>query len=313
LKRRQKGLLLLSVAANFVFVSVSCSTKQTQSEGSKRTERLERTIVAKVGEIAIDSAEVQRKSQAEAIPKEEALRRLEKQALFELLAAELGYHKGSKVTHPAEQSMVQVLLRKLVEDTHGPNLIKPEAVAQEYQLQIAKFVSPERRASWHVLIQLPKDAPPQLETSARALAEQALADFVKHHDDPLRVVQHYANQRGHIADFRVRGEQVPPLSQSDEADKRYLAALYAADKLGPLPSVVRTSFGWHAIFLSEIQAKRNISLADAREGLTWELVLREREKALKEVLANLRRSYTATFNPTALSKVLSREFATDAL
>ena len=174
---------------------------------------------------------------------EAALEQLVDEALLAQEAERLGFTEDRGDERSIERLMVRTMLHDL-EEKNTPESISEEEVREVYALHADKFRDPERRRSWHILVEDESEA-------AEALAESILRE-IREAEDPRSVFDRYADGEPEGLDFDVRAEDLPAITEKARIEKPYKDALFAAKSEGPLKNVVKTSYGWHAIVVAEI-------------------------------------------------------------
>jgi hypothetical protein len=156
---------------------------------------------------------------------------------------------------------------------------------------IARFDRPEARASVHVLAKLPANASPAAEAAAKAFAESMLAPLAEAPDlDSL-----LRSQNGQKTDlFEVVAERLPAVDRSASLAPPFLEAIFAVAAPGAVSGPVRTSFGWHAIRVTEIVPRVVTPFATASVTLRSEMTATRREQRINELIAGLRAQNSVT-------------------
>ena len=241
-----------------------------------RTESAEREAVAVVNGQAIGIRDVRAAVRATGLPPRDVLKRLEAREL--LLQEAARRHVQVKFDERrVRQALVQALL---ISDVEGQ--VVPEAAVREaFNKQAERFSTPERRASVHVLaVVKPGDD--------RATREAAYA-FIEEMIPLLRVeefskVAQRAKELGAGQRFEVKAEKVPAVSVDGNLVRPYMDALFSLSAPGVVPEPVETRFGFHAVYVTDIQPATSKAYADVRDMLREEITLARRKTAADELL-----------------------------
>ncbi len=145
------------------------------------------------------------------------------------------------------------------------------ALEDSFEQQRGRFRTPERRRAAHILLEVADDADEAAVESARARA-QALADEARGGAD-------FATLASENSDDIVSAEEGGDLGWISSGDmvEPFEDALMALDE-GAISDAVRTSFGYHVIYLQEIDEERGQTFEEAREVLAREYQETEAER-----------------------------------
>jgi peptidyl-prolyl cis-trans isomerase C len=272
------GLLLSAAACG----GVGSSGRSHQAGG------LAEGVVANVDGAPIGLNEVQRLAERGSLSPQQALSRLEAEALLAAEAERRGYGADHAVQHVTRQAAVQALLKGDVEQK-----IPSEAeISRAYAESGTRFATPERRVASHVLAVLPRKATPEQAETARVFMS-AVVDKLRAADDPVAALDAYRS--GQSQPFQVRVEDLPPAPLEGAFVKEFSVAMFSLAKPGVVPQPVQTPFGWHAIVLREILPESRVPEAEARAQLQRELELSGRRNRLdaltRQLQARTRISY----------------------
>lgn len=242
------------------------------------------TVVSTVDGTPITLAAVQRVVDATGWAPAVALEKLQAQRLLAREAERRGYGGQWGESPARSQALVQALLAQEVETLEPSDV----GVAELYEERKAKYAAGEKRGSVHVLAQFKEGAPPGLVRVARAFAVEALRRF-QLADDPQEVLTWAEQEAGKMdLPFNVRPEKLPRVPRNGRFVKAYSDALFEPESTGPLPRVVRTSFGFHAIYVTEILEAKEVPLAQARPELLPVVARRERSARVRGWVERMR-------------------------
>jgi hypothetical protein len=173
---------------------------------------------------------------------------------FELLAQAAEAQKLERAPEVAEARKTALVSRLVETDFEAryrtPDDLRAE-IDREYARRADQLDQPELRASAFTRVEVPENAPPEVEVAARALAEKiaaALAGetglFPVHLRETADRIAAGSGQKVTHADFRpaTREALVPP----------YGSALYSIPEVGRIAAPTRTKWGWDIILLTRI-------------------------------------------------------------
>lgn len=160
-----------------------------------------------------------------------------------------------------------------------------------------KLQVPERRRSWHILVKDSSEA-------GRRLAESILRE-VRRADDPKAVYHRYAGGDGVETELEVSAEELPPMSTKAGIEKPYKDALFGAKSEGPLEEVVGTSYGWHAIMLTEIIPAEKRTVQDVEDEIRKRLSQKKRFEKLVEIVRKLEAEGMVQYDDRGVERLLS--------
>lgn len=253
--------------------------------------------VARVGGRSIGAAEVEDLAAAEAIRAEAALQRLIDEEVLAQEAQRLGFTAGREGERTIERLMVRSMLRDM-EEENTPESISKEELREDYALHEDKFRIPERRRSWHILV---KDKGAE----AEALAESILREL-QQAKDPHVVYERYADGAPKGVKLGVLAEELPPVTQDSALEKSYKDAVFAAKSKGPLKSLVETSYGWHAIVVTEILPAEQLGMAEVEEASRLRISQGKRTAMLVKTVQALKAEGLIRYDEEGVERLLSR-------
>ena len=250
-------------------------------------------VVARVGEHPIGVAELEAQMRARGIDAEAALKELIDQELLLQEAERLGLGDDAKDEQNIERRMVRAMLHDL-ERENTPESIPRKELREDYARHEDKFHIPERRRSWHILV---KDSSAHGEARAESILRE-----MRQADDPRKVFDAYARAD---ADPDVKAEDLPAITSHANIERSYKEALFAARRVGPLDHVVRTSYGWHAIFVAEILPARQRTLAEVEEDSRKRLSEKKRFERLIGIIKRLEAQGRVEYDESGVQQLLS--------
>ena len=237
---------------------VGCTGESREPQVDERDVPLVADVVARVGGHSIGASEVEGRMVADEVGAEAALEYLIDEALLTQEAERFGFAEDRDGERSIERLMVRTMLRDL-ERENTPESISEDEVGEAYALHAKKFRVPERRRSWHILVEEQSEA-------GEALAESILRE-VRQADDPRTVYDRYSDGGPEGLKLAVKSEDLPAITKQAKFAKAYKTALFAAESEGPLNNAVKTSYGWHAIVVAEILPGNVRTIDDAEEEI----------------------------------------------
>lgn len=225
-------------------------------------------------------------------------------ALQELIDEDLLLQEAERLglteERATERSIERLMVRAMLHDLEKENT--PESIsereAREYYAQHAKQLQVlERRGSWHILVKDTGDA-------GRTLAESILREL-RQADDPRTVYQRYANTGPAGTGPEVKAEELPPITKNANIEKPYKNALFAAKAIGPLKKVVKTSYGWHAIVLTQIIPAERTTFASAEGEIRKRLSQAKRLQKVIKIVQGLQAKGLVHYDKQGVERLLA--------
>ena len=232
--------------------------------GRTQSGELAQGAVASVDGVRISVSEVEGLAERGSLRPEQALARLEAEALLAAEAERRGYGQDDAVQHVTRQAAVQALLEGDVESRQPSEAEIDRAYAESG----TRFATPEQRVVSHVLVAVPRKATAEQSEAAHAYAIQVVSKL-RAAADPVAALNAYRVKQSQP--FKISVEDLPPASRGGRFVAEFNAAMFSIDKPGVVPEPVLTQFGWHAIVLREIIPEHRVAEAEARAQLRQEL------------------------------------------
>ena len=271
----RRGLLGLAMACG-----MSCG--EADAPASSRVQgdaEVGGAVVATVDGHPITVADVEVQIRSQGGTPREALDALVRQTLLAVEAERLGYGTRADVLRETRRATVQTLLAT-IEVEHPPSAIDDGALRAAYDAAGERFVVPEKRSSDHVLVRV-SDA--SREREARRVASALLAELERD-STVLETLRSQTEREG----FPLLVEEVPHVARDGSVEAGFEEVLFSGDAPGLRSELARTSFGWHVVFVREIQPRQVRVFEEVREELREELTNRRRFEALIALLDRLR-------------------------
>ena len=124
-------------------------------------------------------------------------------------------------------------------------------------------------------------------------------------DDPRKVYERYAQEHDAKTPFPVKAEELPAITMKASIERPYKDALFAANSVGPLKSPVKTSYGWHVIFLEEIIPAEHETVSEAEEGIRERLSQKKRLERVVSIIDKLQAQGVVEYNEPGVKQLLS--------
>lgn len=282
-------------------LAVACGQPTTDAPAQRASrgpaEKLA-TEMARVDGVPIDLAEVQQVTDATHLAPNIVLERLIGERLLIEEAQRRGFDQRPEVEHVARQAAVQALLAKEVER----RIPSDDEVADAFAAQRARFEQPERRKSLHVLVTVKRDEPAERSQIAERLAQAAIQELTSAPD--ARTVWERYRTLGALDGFAITAEELPAVSRADAYAPEYLEGLFSRAEPGVVQTPKHTSFGWHAIVVTEIVPAQNTTLEQARDTLRKELATTQRKAALDALVESTREKHRVVPNEPMIETLL---------
>jgi peptidyl-prolyl cis-trans isomerase D len=172
------------------------------------------------------------------------------------------YKDNPQLFQAPEQASIQYVVLDLASVQKG--ITVSDADLKAYYDQNAGSLAgqkEERRAS-HILIAVPKNAPPDQKAKAKAKAEEVAAEAKKNPDQFAEMAKKYSQDPGSAAqggdlDFFARGAMTKPFED----------AVFAMKNKGDIVGPVESDFGYHIIKLTDIKTPKQRTFEEVKPQL----------------------------------------------
>lgn len=273
-----------------------CERAAPKQSSPREDTRLVADVVARVGGRPIGATEVQARMRSDGLSADDALRQLIDEELLEQEARRRGLVESPETERMIERLMVRTMLHDF-EKENTPESVTEQELRDDYAMHADKFHIRERRRSWHILVK-------QTDEAGRALAQSILRE-IQRAENPRLVFERYAEAGNDDSGFEITAEDLPALTQDANIERPYKDALFAAKGEGPLNDVVKTSYGWHAIVVSEILPEEIRTLADVEAESRERLSQRNRLAKLVDIVGRLEAEGLVEYEEPAVTRLLS--------
>jgi peptidyl-prolyl cis-trans isomerase C len=270
-----------------------------QTRAARGSSKVGGQVVSTVDGYAITVADVEALARAGQMSAREALARLQEERLLMIESERRGFAKTSDVDEVARKARVQALL----DAEAAAVVVSDEDIRTAYEKQKGRFEKSERRASVHVLAQLPRTSPsPEADAAAKAFIQGVIREMRDATDLDAFCKQQSSRS---TAQFQVTCEKIPAVDHGAPFVKPYLDALFSTLAPGMVLEPVRTVFGWHALRVTEILPAESTPYDKAAEQLRAELLTERRKARVDALLVELRKTYGVQIADNAAATLAS--------
>ncbi len=276
--------------------AAACTTETADRSEDQEQGRELIQVVARVDGRPIGAADVAARMRADAVDARTALDALIDEELLVQEAERQGFVELPEDRRTAERIMVRSMLRDFEEEL-SPESITAEEVQADFDEHGEKLQILERRDSWHILVREPGE-------EGRALAESILREL-RGAEDPRAVFDRYAGDDAPDTPFKVKAEDLPAITRKARIEDPYKDALFAAESEGVLEEVVKTSYGWHAIVLTEITPGERRTVQDLDGEIRERLSQKKRFERLVETVESLEARGLVHYNEASIERLLA--------
>lgn len=271
--------------SGWLFLMVACGngdSSQTEQDQLDLAAE-EGTVAAVVDGRSVSVAEVQAVVDETGLSPRAALDRLVERELLYGEANERGLGLSRPVRRVREQAMVQAFLEREVEAAILPSSIEHDALMALYRSE-DRYSRPQRRRSTHILFVYEGDDA-GLSARSRSLAERALREL-QQAERPEEVIERY---RGldELDALPIRVEDLEPAGPGELYQESFLEGLFSGPGRGAAAHVVESSFGWHAILVTEVVESYEAPWDEVELELRKRVATRRRAVLLDELTLDL--------------------------
>ena len=170
------------------------------------------------------------------------------------------YYQANQVRFENKEKVKVNYIRLSVEDIAKTIEVSDEEVAAYYQDNIASYTQPEQRRISHILIEATEDDSDS-EATAKAQIESILARLIQGED--------FAELAKELSNDTFSGENGGDLEYLELGvmEQAFDDAALALTNVGDITEIVKTSFGYHIIKLTELKPEVIQSLAEVKSEL----------------------------------------------
>ena len=231
----------------------------------------------------------------------EALDRLVSERLLMREARRRGFAEDPEVQLVAKRAAVQALLTAEA-DKLG---VEEQELREAYEAAHNRFHVPEKRETIHLLAKIPADAAPELSRAGQALVREAIdaLSAAELGEGEVEPILRRFRERNHER-FPVTVEKLPAFARIGRLVKEYEDAMFEPSKPGVVLRPVRTSYGWHAIYVSAIHPEQHWSFGEVSDRLRAEILLEKRTEWVESFIDRLRKDADIRFDESAVEWLL---------
>jgi hypothetical protein len=288
--------IVIIIAVLGIAALAGCQRDFGAPQAERQHDPIADDIVARVGGRSIGALEVEERMAVGEVGAEAALDRIIDEALLLQEAERLGFTEDREDERIFERLMVRTMLYDL-EQENMPESISEEEIQKTYALHTDSFRAPERRRSWHILVEEQSEA-------AEALADSILRELGQARN-PKTVYERYADGGPESLTLDVRVEDLPAVSKMAKLEKSYKDAIFAAESEGPLKKVVETSYGWHAIVVAEILPETVRTIDEVEDEIRRQLSQAKRFAKIAAIVQSLEARGLVHYDQQGVDRMLS--------
>ena len=287
------SIILVALGAS---VCVGCSRDRDPVQSERPQQGAVSDVLARVGDRSIGASEVASRMATDGLDAKEAIELLIQEEALAQEAARSGFSTSAEDVRSLERLMVRSMLHDL-EQENTPETVSEEDVRTTYTANAEQFEVLGSRRSWHILVQSQDDA-------AQAQAQSILRE-IRRAKDPRAVYDRYAEGGAGDAEFKLKVEDLPAITEKAGIEKPYKDAIFEAKATGPLHKVIQTSHGWHAIVVTEIVPGKTRTLADAETEIRERISQQRRLGAIVAIVHGLETEGLVQYDETGVQRLLS--------
>jgi peptidyl-prolyl cis-trans isomerase D len=183
------------------------------------------------------------------------------------------YFDENQDAFKSEEQVIVEYLELDVADMDSPPAPDEEALQSRFEAQKGRFLSAEKRLASHILIEVTPVASDADKETARQLAED-LSKRAREGEDFAALATEFSQDQGSAPAGGDLGWQEPGFMV-----KAFEDALYELTMDQAISEPVQSGFGWHVIWLREIEPSTGMSYEEARETILLEYETEEKERA----------------------------------
>ena len=273
-----------------------CERDVDQGPPGQPETHLVANVVARVGGRSIGAAEVETLMGSQEISAESALETL----IDEELLAQEAARRGFTVQREGERTVERIMVRSMLHDMekeNTPESVSEEELREDYARYEGKFRIPERRRSWHILV---KGSGNEAQSQAASILRE-----LHQAKDPRTIFERYADGDPKGTELEVLAEDLPAITINAGLQKPYKDAIFAAKSEGPLKKLVETSYGWHAIVVTEILPAEQRSMAEVEDDARLRISQAKRATTLVRTVQGLKSEGLVEYDEEGVERLLS--------
>jgi peptidyl-prolyl cis-trans isomerase C len=213
-----------------------------------------------------------------------ALEVLVRETLLSNEAERRGFSDAPEVKATREAALASLALKTEVEEGVTPKTIEEKTLRNYYDAERGRFVHDEKRRVVHFVALT--GAGKLADDAARALAE-SVYDAVK----GVASAAVFEERAKAVMDAQKENGKVESLPPFEKTSRQFVApfvdAVFDISREKGISRPIRTTFGWHVIFLAEIIPPKNQPFEAVREELIDALLPKLRRERAADLMARL--------------------------
>lgn len=247
------------------------------------TDEVGAEFVSTVDGEGISLAEVTAAAELGGLEPREALGQLQEELLLIREARRRGF-AGDPVVQ--RRVLAQATL-EAIEEERSPEAVDAAEARRIYDANTEQTQQPARRATRHVLVPVPEGATDADDAQAASRARALLA-AAEAAGSPGAFFGSIDPREGALG-LQLVVESLPALPRRGAVEEPYAEAMFRLGEPGLVPGVVRTSYGWHVIWVTEATEASTTSFEEAEAEIRGLISQRDRNQALEGTFEDARR------------------------
>jgi peptidyl-prolyl cis-trans isomerase D len=186
------------------------------------------------------------------------------------------YKENPQLFQAPEQASIEYVMLDLASIEKGITLNEAD-LKTYYEQNAGRIGGQEERRASHILVAVPKGAPPEEKAKAKAKADELLAQVQKNPDSFAEVAKKNSQDAGSAPqggdlDFFARGAMTKPFED----------AVFAMKQKGEIAGPVESEFGYHIIRLTDVKTPKQRTFEEMRPQLEADLKKQQAQKKYAE-------------------------------
>ncbi len=279
---------------------VACGSDATEHEVPEGTAQIGGDIVSTVNGHPIHDDSVLSLARSADLDADEALARRQAEELLALEAYRRGFGSSVDAEQQERERLVQALLDR-VNDSVPFESISDDEVSQRFAQQSAALGRPERRKIRQIVVRVDDDADPERWDEAERLALRLRGEW---QTDPDAFARY--RDVDSLEGFPLQVEASGRITQGN-LQSLLDAAVFRQPEVGLLSEAYRSSGGWHAIEVTEIEPAVAAVLEDHVDRIRDELANERRRDALIQLADDAEQRFEVEIDEVVAARALAME------
>ncbi|MDX1571464.1 MAG: SurA N-terminal domain-containing protein [Xanthomonadales bacterium] len=192
----------------------------------------------------------------------------------------MAYFEANRSRYREPEKVTIEYLEVRAEDYAGELAVDEQMLRDRYEAEKNRFRVPERRLASHILVEVPEDADEETVAAAEARAAELAAEAQANPEAFPELARESSD------DFSAsEGGDLGWVAEGDMVEA-FEDALFVLEE-GAVSDPVRSSFGFHVIYLRDIEEPRGKTFEEAREELAAEFRDAEAERQFLDLQSQL--------------------------